>query len=206
MQLVGWNWQQKTADWHVAPFMWNIRSHGRRAYINFYHRSRFQIECWSFLSGKKGFRNSWYLHNSGTSFQTGEMQRNWTIDASIRAKGCRSDLLEIPPVSCKVLTHLNGRALCGWLMVKEGSQGQGGWDQMALSPVEMLTKSGLLGTPILSRKVLAYSPTWERSFLAALWPVFPNNKVGRGGCVDYTKYGRQGIPLLGRDQGAYVLT
>ena len=39
---------------------------------------------------------------------------------------------------------------------------------MALSPVEMLTKSGLLGTPILSRKVLAYSPTWELSFLATL--------------------------------------
>ena len=35
-------------------------------------------------------------------FQTGEMQRNCTIDASIRAKGRRSDLLEIPPVSCKV--------------------------------------------------------------------------------------------------------
>ena len=109
--------------------MWNIRSHGRRAYVSFYHRSRFQIECWSFLSGKKGFRTSWYLHNSGKSFQTGEMQRNCTIDASIRAKGRRSDLLEIPPVSCEVLTHLNGRALCGWLMVKEGSQGQGGWDQ-----------------------------------------------------------------------------
>ena len=39
---------------------------------------------------------------------------------------------------------------------------------MALSPVEMLTKSGLLETPILSRKVLADSATWERSFLAAL--------------------------------------
>ena len=60
------------------------------------------------------------------AFQTGEMQRNCPIDASIRVKGCRSDLLGIPPVSCEVLTHLNGRALCGWLMVKEGSQGQGG--------------------------------------------------------------------------------
>ena len=109
--------------------MWNIRSNGRRVYISFYQRSRFQIECWSFLSGKKGFKTSWYLHNSGTSFQTREMQRNCTIDASTRAKGRRSDLLEIPPVSCEVLTHLNGRALCGWLMVKEGSQGQGGWDQ-----------------------------------------------------------------------------
>ena len=39
---------------------------------------------------------------------------------------------------------------------------------MAQSPVEMLTKSGLLGSPILGRKVLAYSPPWERSFLAAL--------------------------------------